>query len=413
MKQISLNKINGVLSAPTSKSMMQRYVALAVLSDRTTTIINPSLCDDGLASIEIAKSLAAKISLQDNLLSITPTKGLPDYITLNCSESGTSFRLFSAIASLYNKPIKLTGSGTLLKRPMTMIEQTLSSCNVSVLSNKGFAPLTITGPINSNSILVDGSESSQLLSGLIIACSTCPNNTHIKVTNLKSKPYVSMTLKACLEFGINIESSDLLDEFKITGNQTPRATYITVEGDWSGASFLLVAAAITGNITITNLSINSTQADTKILSALADFGAKITSTHDTITVEKNKNLAFDFDATDCPDLFPPLVALAAAADGISHIKGANRLIHKESNRALALIQEYSKIGIKVLQEDDLLVILGGNPKGGIVDSHDDHRIAMSLAISALRSPSTITINGSNSVNKSYPNFFKDLESVYE
>jgi 3-phosphoshikimate 1-carboxyvinyltransferase len=413
MKQISFKSINGILSAPSSKSMMQRYVALACLSDQTTKILNPTFCDDGVASIEIAKSLGAKVLIKDKFLSITPSKNIPDNITLNCAESGTSFRLFSAIAALYNQPIKLTGTGTLLKRPMKMVEQTLLSCNVSVISNSGFAPLTITGPINSSSINLDGSESSQLLSGLIIASTVCPNNTHIKVNNLKSKPYVIMTLKACHDFGIKVEASDALDEFIIHAKQTPRANEVTVEGDWSGASFLLVAAAIAGNITVTNLLTNSTQADIKILSALKDFGADVELTSNAVTVRKNKNLSFEFDATDCPDLFPPLVSLAAAASATCRIKGASRLVHKESNRALALIQEYNKIGVKVSQQDDYLLVNPGNLTGGVVDSHDDHRIAMSLAITALRSKSVITIKGSQSVRKSYPNFFEDLESIYE
>ncbi len=418
MKQISARNIKGSVSAPSSKSMMQRYVALACLSNSPTTIHCPSLCDDGLASIRIAKDLGAEVITSSESIQIIPNSTIPDNAILNCAESGTSFRIFSAIAALHNKPITITGSGTLLKRPMNMIKDTLSDCKVSVVSRNGFAPLIITGPILKDKISINGSDSSQLLSGLLIACPKRNSNTEIIVDNLKSKPYVIMTLQACKDFGINISYSPNLESFLIAANQAPKASDVTVEGDWSGASFILVAAAITGEVTVTNLSNLSLQADRQIISALKSFGAEVKIADNHITVTKNGNSPFEFDATDCPDLFPPLVALAAAANGVSRIKGALRLQHKESNRALALVQEYSKIGITVIQEDDYLIVHGGVlnigiSNGATVNAHDDHRIAMSLAVTALRSHSTITIEGSESVNKSYPNFFEDLENIYE
>ncbi|HYJ63539.1 MAG TPA: 3-phosphoshikimate 1-carboxyvinyltransferase, partial [Parafilimonas sp.] len=187
----------------------------------------------------------------------------------------------------------------------------------------------------------------------------------------------------------------------------------TVEGDWSGGAFLLVAGAVAGNIKVKGLDIASTQADKKILEALEDCGADISiNEKDIIVLSKNKLQAFEFNATDCPDLFPPLASLAACCKGTTKITGVHRLTHKESNRALSIQEELDKMNIKVELNDNVMSIEGTeNIKAATAHSHHDHRIAMMCAVLALKANGETIIEDAEAVNKSYPDFYKHLQQL--
>jgi len=184
-----------------------------------------------------------------------------------------------------------------------------------------------------------------------------------------------------------------------------------VEGDWSGASFLLIASAIAGNIIIEGLDMQSAQADKAITGALKKSGATILISGNKISIQSNDLKAFDFDATDCPDLFPPLVALAAYCKGTSAITGVGRLTHKESNRALSLKNEFGKMGVPISLQDDIMLVEGAKPVGSIVHSHHDHRIAMACAVAALAADGKTTIHQAEAINKSYPDFYNHLKRL--
>jgi 3-phosphoshikimate 1-carboxyvinyltransferase len=185
-----------------------------------------------------------------------------------------------------------------------------------------------------------------------------------------------------------------------------------VEGDWSSASFLLVAGAIAGDIKLNGVDIDSCQADKNIIQALYDCGADVAIHKREITVKKNKLKAFDFDATHCPDLFPPMVALAAYCDGTTTIKGVNRLLFKESNRAIALRDEFKKMNVEVVLDGDIMTINGSKKiNGATVSSHHDHRIAMATAVAALGAKGNTIIQDAEAINKSYPGFYKDLKEI--
>lgn len=246
----------------------------------------------------------------------------------------------------------------------------------------------------------------------------------ITVINLKSKPYIDLTLQMMKAFGYMVSnenyenfhiqpSFDFAQDLQKTPSTSLR-TY-TVEGDWSGAAFLLVAGAIAGTITVEGLDIHSAQADKAILNALKDCGAEISTDGNTVTVNSfpgGLGKAFQFNATDCPDLFPPLVALAAYCKDISVIEGVSRLQHKESNRAITLQQEFGKMGVEIKLEGDKMMITGGNEiKGARVHSHHDHRIAMACAVVALKANEETVIEEAAAVNKSYPNFYNDLKML--
>ncbi|NOZ33727.1 MAG: 3-phosphoshikimate 1-carboxyvinyltransferase [Chlorobi bacterium] len=399
-------KKNITVKAPASKSVFQRVIACAVLSEDDVIIYNPSFCNDCKAALSIAENLGAEIIIENNKIIIRPGKNKISN-TINCGESGLSVRMFSPIATLFNKNFTIKGTGSLKKRPINEIKAALTQFGIKCQTNKGFIPISVSGKLSGGNAEIDGSLSSQILTGLLIALPKAKKDSIIRVNSLKSKPYIDLTLSILSDFGIKIKNNDY-KEFHIKGNQQFKAINYTVEGDWSGAAFLLVAGLIAGEMKVTGLNINSVQADKKIIDAIHFANGTITVNTDTVITRKSKLKAFKFDATDCPDLFPPLVVMAAYCNGTSEILGVNRLIHKESNRAEVLQKEFKKIGINIKIINNRMFIEGGKITGGTVESHNDHRIAMAAATAALASEKEIIINNAECINKSYPNFYKDL-----
>jgi 3-phosphoshikimate 1-carboxyvinyltransferase len=281
---------------------------------------------------------------------------------------------------------------------------------VKCTSSGGFLPLVIQGPLIGGKCEIDGSVSSQLLTGLLMALPLAARNSEIKVNNLKSKPYIDMTIQILKSFGITIENKGY-SLFHIQGNQKYIPHNYTVEGDWSGGAFLLVAGAINGELSVKGLRRDSMQSDMSIINALENAGVNIIIGEDQIEITKSELKAFEFNATESPDLFPPLVALASYCEGISTIKGVSRLIYKESDRAKALKEEFGKMKVKIEINDDVMHVTGGRPQGARVESHDDHRIAMALAVASLGATGRVSIRDSQCVAKSYPVFFDDLRHL--
>ena len=277
-------------------------------------------------------------------------------------------------------------------------------------------------------IEVDGSLSSQFLTGLLMAYSASPNSSEggalenvetsdisIKVRNLKSKPYIDLTLDVMKKFGMRLPENKNYEEFIFSTStpvsQLPTPDY-TVEGDWSGGAFLLVAGAIAGPIIVKGLDINSTQADRQILEAMKCANVDLVIGEGEIKIQPGELKGFEFDATDCPDLFPPLVALAAYCKGESKIKGVHRLTHKESDRSNALQVEFAKMGVRIeIQEDSMIIHGTEKVLGASVHSHHDHRIAMACAIAALKADGETVIEEAEAVKKSYPDFYNDLKNL--
>ncbi|MDP2424123.1 MAG: 3-phosphoshikimate 1-carboxyvinyltransferase [Bacteroidales bacterium] len=409
IKVIHPAEVEGEITAPPSKSMTQRAFAAALLAKGTTTIINPSGSDDSLAALGMTRKLGAEVVAGNGNIIISGGFLLPG-AQLHCGESGLAMRMFASIAALQPEQITFTGEGSLNKRPVSMIEEALKQLGVNVKSNNGLLPFSVQGPLQGGKAVIDGSVSSQLLTGLLMALPMAENDSEIHVINLKSKSYIAMTLQLLGEFGIIIENHNF-ELFKIHGNQPYRALEYTVEGDWSGAAFLLVAGAVNGNIRVKGLHAASKQSDMTILDALQNAGAYIKLEDDTVSVSKSVLSAFRFDATECPDLFPPLAALAAYCAGITRILGVNRLIYKESNRAVAIQEEMRKLGITVRIEGDEMLITGGKIRRAFVHSHHDHRIAMMAAVAAISADGYVTIKDAECVAKSYPGFFNDLEKL--
>ncbi len=417
---IQPSTISGSIDAPTSKSSMQRGCAAALLQDGNTIISNPGKSNDDLAALEVIKILGATVTeIEDNKLLIKSAGVNAASNEMNCGESGLGIRMFTPIAALSPQQITINGTGSLLTRPMDFFDEIFPALDISIQSNSGKLPIKIQGPLQPKDITIDGSLSSQFLTGLLMAygkAATTP--VTITVTNLKSKPYIDLTLQVMKHFGYDVTHNNHQSFLINPSSKTARQTInYTVEGDWSGGAFLLVAGAIAGKITVKGLDTYSTQADKAILKALMDCGCTISIQEKQIDIAPPATgtsalKAFHFDATDCPDLFPPLVALAAYCSGTTVIEGVNRLAHKESNRGLTLQQEFGKMGIEIILQDNLMLIKGGSGvTGAPVHSHHDHRIAMANAVAGLQATGQTIIEEASAINKSYPEFFEHLKKL--
>lgn len=412
-KSVSAGSIRGTIAPPSSKSYAQRAIALALLAEGRSILRNIEFCKDTRSALKCIEALGAKVEYIDDS-TIAIEGGLkPQSSTLNVGESGLATRLFTPIASLNPTPITIEGEGTLLYRPMTMMIEPLRQLGVQVRDGGGFLPIEVQGPMHGGDITVDGSVSSQFITGLLLALPLAQEDTTLHVTSPVSIPYIDMTIETARLFGVEIMHNEGdYTQFFIEGRQQYTPADISIEGDWSGAATLLVAGAIAGEVTVKNISTLSKQADTAICHALERAGAGLIIEQDSITVSKRKLRGFEFDATNAPDLFPALAALAAAAEGESVIIGTDRLRHKESDRAETICHEYEKLGIEVdISEKNIMRIRGGEILPATTFSHNDHRIAMSIAISALRGQGEVVIENAECVEKSYPTFFEDLESI--
>ena len=409
------NRLRGTITPPCSKSYAQRALAAALLATGRTTLRGIELCRDTRSAIAAIEALGATVEIiDDNTIAIEGGFS-PRTDRLNVGESGLSARLFTPIAALDNKPMCISGEGTLLHRPMSMMIEPLKELGVKVRDGGGRLPIEVCGPIRGGRVVVDGSMSSQFVTGLLIALPLAGRDTTVEVRGAVSIPYIDMTLDTIERFGVEVmyQEGDY-SEFFIEGEQSYQAVDYTIESDWSAAAMIMVAAAIAGEqVRITNLSTLSRQADTAICRALERAGASLVIEENAITVSHRELEAFTFDATHCPDLFPALVALAAAAEGVSTIYGIVRLRGKESDRGEVLKEEYEKLGIEIEldYEENVMRVVGGKVSAAKVDSHDDHRIAMSLAITALRLDDELEITNRECVAKSYPSFFEDLEML--
>ncbi|MDR1340321.1 MAG: 3-phosphoshikimate 1-carboxyvinyltransferase [Prevotellaceae bacterium] len=415
------SRISGKIPAPCSKSVAQRVFAASLLSGGETVISGYTESDDSLAAMEIIKKLGAEIEPANSpVIKGNPPSHKVAKLNINCGESGLSSRLFAPLSLLYSGDVTISGTGSLLKRPFSrLMKYPFEQMGVKYSDKNGNLPVNLQGQLSAKEIIVDGSGGSQFLSGILMTLPLLSGDSIVKVLNLKSKPYIDLTVNVASGFGIEIVNENY-EIFGVKGRQSYSCKSFNIEGDWSGASCLLVAGAIAGTVEVTNLDYRSNQADKKIVEVLKSAGADVELKASSVKVSKNELKSFSFDASDSPDLFPALAALAANCEGVSRIKGVNRLSAKESNRAETLKSEFAKTGVKIdcNENEDIMSVEGHKTISGIknvrIDSHNDHRIAMSMAVGTiglLDSGSKIVIENADCVNKSYPGFWNDIEKI--
>ncbi|MDL2262785.1 3-phosphoshikimate 1-carboxyvinyltransferase [Bacteroidales bacterium OttesenSCG-928-I21] len=412
---ISESEISGELLATSSKSYEQRVLAGALLSKGECHISNFGFSDDVVAARKIIELLGSKSVIVANKLKTFSSNVLNDNI-IDCNESAFCARFFAPIACLFKNKFTITGTKTLLKRPVASEFNIFELMGCKLLYDNDKLPVEfLNATLRRGKYIIDGSKTSQLVSGLIMALPTVSGNSQIIIKKPKSVNYIFLTIEVLRKFGIfvdlsvDIENNIVID---IIGDQKYNSGNFEIENDWSGAAFVLVAGALCGNISISGLNKNSIQADRKILEVFELAKVEYFWNEDVLYVCKSDVKAFDFDANDCPDLIPSIVMLSLFAQGKTRIFGAERLIYKESSRGEVLLEELQKIGAKIEILGDMIEITGQNEYfGASLNSHGDHRIAMALAVAGLRIKEGVKIKNSETINKSYPNFFDDLRKL--
>jgi 3-phosphoshikimate 1-carboxyvinyltransferase len=409
MHEIFPSKISGNIQIPASKSFVQRFIAAAVLANGQSEISNPGASDDVLAATHIAEQLGADVRrlATGNILIHGGEKAVGK--SLFCRESGLCARLFAPIAAINNESFEITGLPGLNRRNLMHDFEQLQQIGLKIQSKNKELPLNFSGNLNPGTYRIDCSKSSQLLSGLLFAMPMLHADSVIIAENLVSRPYVDMTLSMIQTFGVQIEESEL-NHFHIPGNQSYKVQKLIAEGDWSAASNLIVAASLSGSLTLENLNLKSSQADRKVLDICENANIPFQIENNKLHIQSAKPAGFDLDIIDCPDLFPAVLPLACAASSVSKVYHVERLIHKESNRLDAAMREYSKLGAKFIRQKESLEIHPAPLRFSDVNSWGDHRMIMSLSVAAMANRGAM-IHDSDHVSKSWPDFFNQLKSI--
>lgn len=408
-------ELKGTIQPPRSKSYMQRCCAAALLHRGTTIIHFPAHSEDDEAALQLIQDLGAVVVARDERQLVIHSSGIPQANSLlHCGESGLSARLFAPIIALCNQTIHFHAKGSLLHRPMDELITSLQQLGVSVESRQGKFPLVIQGPIKPTALTVSGAVSSQFITGLLFALSSAATEPIVlAVTDLKSRPYVDMTLSVLAQFGKPVQElgqGQYLIDAKLF--QTKETIEFTIPCDWSSAANWLVGAAINGSIVLNGMQIGTHQADEKILSVLHTWQCMDWHQQQCVVKKASKRLPFELDLTHAPDLFPILAILAATAQGTSKLVGLHRLLYKESNRKASILDMLDKLGVVHHVDDDCLVIDGANCfRAATFPAYKDHRMVMAVAIASLYAEGILSINGADAVRKSYPDFFTDLSSL--
>ncbi len=408
-----IGKIEGELVAPASKSHSQRLLAGMLLAKGKSYLHNFGHSDDEIAALNILKTCGATINfISENSLEII-SQGIPDKkLHIHCGESGLSCRMFTATMASKLSETVIDGEGSIMNRNMMFFEEVFQFLNIPFQSNNGKLPFKISGPFFPKDIEIDSTESSQYITGLLYLYAMMEHNEPhtILLKNNVSKPYLDLTVETLSHFGIKIIEKDNSYTFPRTQKFVP--IQATVEGDWSSAAYFLVAGALYGKVTLHGLQMDSKQADRKIIDVLKKCGTNVTFSNNSITILKGKLNGFEFDATDCPDLFPILAVLALRCEGITMLKGVKRLHNKESDRSQAIFNEISNLGGNIAINEDIMTIKGGdNFNNFFLKNYKDHRIVMAFAIFALGNKEGATFEDISVVSKSYPNFFRDLYNL--
>lgn len=404
----------GSVQIPPSKSMAHRAIICASLSNGTSHIKNISYSKDILATIECMRILGAKIEKQDDSLIITGIKHFPQEIpcALPCEESGSTLRFLIPIFSLCNQRIYFEGKGRLLQRPQTIYQQLFHE--QGLFFHQTEKQICIQGALQPNTYMIDGSISSQFISGLLFTLPLLQKDSIIKIIPpFVSKSYVDLTIDILKAFHIKI---NFMDPFTIhiPGHQTYQACDYTVEADYSQFAFYAVLATIQGELTLTGVTHHSLQGDQQILSILSSYGAIIHPIENGYHIKKGNLQARTIDIENCPDLGPILSVLGAYAEGTTTLLHANRLRIKESDRIQAMEDELHKFHIQTSSDEDSFSIIGASNLqcDEMLVGHNDHRIVMAMTIAALCSQTPCIIDGAQAITKSYPNFFEDILQIH-
>ncbi len=406
--------VSGVVKAPPSKSVSQRVLAAVFARGGSLRISNRGNSADERVILELLRDAGFITTMMDDGdMMITDEETRSAISHADFGSSALAARMMTPVLALQENLVRLDGSRQLRARPMEFLTTWLPQLGVRVSKTGGHLPASMQGPLQPKNVTVDASVTSQALSGLILAYSIAgAAGKVIEVPRLVSRSYVDLTLQVMQQMGLPIPTNEDYHRFVFPQDMELRRApaQFHIDGDWSGAAFLLVAGAIAGEVSISDLDPFSLQPDRQVLNALMAADVSLSVEGKSVRTSSSGRLRpFQFDATECPDLFPPLAILACMAPGTSAIKGVERLSYKESDRAATITEELRRMGADLQIQDEYLIIRGGKKlQGTELHSHGDHRIAMMCAVAGLVADGPVLIQEAHSVDKSYPQFFSDL-----
>ena len=410
--RVSAKNLIGKIEAVSSKSDAHRAVICAALCDNETEVLLGEFSDDISATADCLAAMGANIRRTENGYAFGGGAVYGRDATLNCCESGSTLRFLIPVAAALGGRKTFYGSGRLPSRPVEPLMTALESHNIAFDNKK--LPFVSFGKLNGGEFTVPGNISSQFISGILLALPLTESGGTVVVTDgLQSRGYVDMTIRTMKKFGVDCGKNGV-DNYVVNSSSGYVSPGIyRVEGDWSGAAFFLAAGAISGDVTVSGLDVESAQADRVILDVLREFGAEVTCDGEDIRVKSAGARPFSLDVSDCPDLFPILAVLACKANGTSRLYNASRLRLKESDRVATTAAMLRALSVDVEETEDALTIHGvGSVKGCAVSGAGDHRIIMSAAIASLmcsgQGNPSIMITDAEAISKSYPSFFRDL-----
>jgi 3-phosphoshikimate 1-carboxyvinyltransferase len=419
MKEIKPHKISDCrISVPGSKSYTHRMLIAAALAKGASTLKNALISEDTQLTIDALRQMGIEIKVNGTDVRVDGQAGRlePCDEPIFLGNSGTSMRLLTATAALGKGTYTLTGTARMQMRPIKDLLTALQEMGVraQALNGNGCPPVEVTGgTISADEVRINCQQSSQYLSALLLIAPCTRNGLEISVTaGPVSRPYVDLTIELLKTFGIRFEREGYR-KFKVPGGQVYRAGKYVVEADCSQAAYFWSAAAISGaKIKVTGINSDSAQGDVRFVGLLEQMGCLISRESDGIGVTGGPLHAIDADMADMPDQVPTLAVVAAFARGISVIKNVAHLRSKESDRLTATAAELKKMGIGAACTDNGLLVWGGMPRGSVIDTYNDHRIAMSFAIAGLTVPG-VCIRDEDCVGKSFPAFWRVFKELYQ
>lgn len=416
-------KLKGEVKIPPSKSMAHRAVICAALGNGVSKVTNIDYSDDIIATIEAMSALGAKIAKKDDYLEVCGIKSTENIEAnkvkkeriIDCNESGSTLRFLVPIAALFDGVNRFVGRGNLGKRPLDTYYNIFNEQNIKYSFKEGILDLKTEGKLKSGEFKVKGNISSQFITGLLFTLPLLEGDSKIIITTeMESKGYIDLTLSAMKDFGIEIINNNY-EEFIIRGNQTYKSRDYRVEGDYSQAAFFFCADALSNEVILNDLKLDSLQGDKEVIDILTRMGVTISNKNNGIigTIIEGKLKATIIDGSQCPDIIPVVSLVAALGSGKTEIINAGRLRIKECDRLAAVTSELNKLGAKITEKEDGLIIEGVKElKGGAeVWSHKDHRIAMTIAIAATICKEPVILRDYECVSKSYPQFWDDYKNL--
>lgn len=416
MKHIRINpsKLKGSIAVPASKSLCHRAVICASLSEGVSNIENLFFSQDVNATCQAMSNLGVEVVYKgESKIKIKGTSKLEAKgNSIDCFESGSTLRFLIPIAATLGEEVTFNGKGKLVERPLGDYYRIFEEQQIQYENISGKLPLTINGRLKAGEYRIKGDVSSQFISGLLFALPLLEGDSRITVTTeLQSKAYVDLTIDVLKAFSIEVKNVDYR-EFTIKGNQKYIASDYKVEGDFSQAAFWLVANVLGSEVVCNGMNMNSLQGDKVIIETIKSMGGEIVVEGEKVKALPSKTKGTVIDASECPDLVPVLTVLGALSEGTTEIVNAERLRFKESDRLVAITSELNKIGADIEEKEDGLIIRGKETLiGGKVNSWNDHRIAMALAVASTRCKEPLIIEDADSVKKSYPNFWEHFKEL--